>query len=151
MEHDTEWLCMFEKERKFLLNNARYLLEVHHICSTSIPTIVAKPIIDILGVVGDVNDCTEISGYDSFGEHGIESRRYYSKTIDGVRLFNLHIFPFGHFQVKRHLNFRNLLLKNLHISAEYQELKLKLSKQFSDVNDYAKGKTDFIETMLMRL
>ncbi|MDQ7862221.1 GrpB family protein [Peribacillus frigoritolerans] len=60
------------------------MMNVYHIGSTAIPAIHAKPVIDILAVVKDVecvadfNKEMEEMGYDARGENGIAGRRFFS-------------------------------------------------------------------------
>ena len=86
------------------------LVSLEHIGSTSIPNIVAKPVIDLLGEVVTLDDIDckksllEDRGYVWRGEHGINERRYITKPqVDGKsELLHIHLFPVGHQQVARH-------------------------------------------------
>ena len=92
--HDVRWREEFASESVLV---ARCLGEnvvaTHHIGSTAIPGIFAKPIIDILVEVADVgavdsyNEAMELGGYESMGEFGIPGRRYFRKDdVDGARV-----------------------------------------------------------------
>lgn len=62
VEYEPVWIEAFEKEAATL--NAVFglrVVEVHHIGSTSVPGLDAKPIIDILVVLDDTDD---ISSFD---------------------------------------------------------------------------------------
>ena len=70
---------------------------VHHIGSTAVPGLCAKPIIDILPVVYDLSltDAAQAAferiGYEYLGEFGIPGRRYLRKGGD-ERTHQIHIF-----------------------------------------------------------
>ncbi len=75
------------------------LLALHHIGSTSIPGIYAKPIIDMLPVVADIdavdqcNDALAQLGYVAKGEFGIPGRRFfYRNDVAGERTHHIHAF-----------------------------------------------------------
>ena len=67
------------------------LIEIHHIGSTSVPGLKAKPILDILPVVRDIgridayNSAFEAIGYEAMGELGLPGRRYFRKGGDGYK------------------------------------------------------------------
>jgi GrpB-like predicted nucleotidyltransferase (UPF0157 family) len=87
--YDPSWPGVFEIEREVLSRVLGELaVEIHHIGSTAVPGLVAKPIIDILVEVHDMaaldrlNPAMEAIGYDCMGEYGIPGRRYYRKGGD---------------------------------------------------------------------
>lgn len=85
-----EWNELYRKEEGILQSIfSNELLEIHHIGSTSVPQIgFAKPIIDILIVVKDINKVDDYNapmiliGYEPRGEQGIVGRRYFPKGGD---------------------------------------------------------------------
>ncbi len=91
------------------------LLEIHHIGSTSIPGIYAKPIIDILGgarKIEDIdpyNDAMARIGYGARGEFGLPGRRFFVKGVP-KRTHHLHIFESGNTELTRHLAFRDYMI-----------------------------------------
>src|SRR5206468_2150889 len=92
------------------------LVEVHHIGSTSIPGMSAKPVIDMLPVVRDiaaVDACAaamEALGYEAMGDFGIPGRRYFRRDdAAGRRTHQVHAFEVGSPHVERHLAFRDFL------------------------------------------
>ena len=80
MPHDSRWCDDFGQESALIreaLSNV--VIEIHHIGSTAIPGIVAKPVIDILAVVTDmtvlnVKPWLEPLGYQAMGEFGMPGR-----------------------------------------------------------------------------
>jgi len=149
--YDDKWPEMFETESlliKTLLGAVA--VSIHHIGSTSVPGLSAKPIIDILVEVTDINELDAYNlamvsaGYISRGENGIPGRRYFIKG-GGQRSHQVHAFAIGDLQVLRHLIFRDYLRKNRDIAGEYAEIKhsAALLSQ-NDVHRYSALKADFI-------
>jgi len=109
------------------------LVAIHHIGSTSIPGLEAKPIIDIMPVVEDINSVDEHNesmreiGYEPKGENGIPERRYFQKGGDN-RSHHVHIFQVGSPHVERHLAFRDYLRTHPIEAREYGDFKQKLRK-----------------------
>ncbi|WP_277592637.1 GrpB family protein [Rickettsiales endosymbiont of Stachyamoeba lipophora] len=121
-------------------------ITVHHIGSTSVPYLAAKPIIDILPVVKDIRivDQHTLSmnnlGYEAKGEHGIPFRRFFKK--EG---FNVHAFEVASPEISKHLLFAQFLMKHPEICTQYEQLKFNLAKQFpNDITSYCLGKDTFI-------
>ncbi len=106
------------------------LSTIHHIGSTAIPSLAAKPVIDLMpvlddmGVLDDSLPSLEQIGYRSWGELGIPGRRYLTKDAEtGTRLFQLHCFQLGSLQTERHLAFRDYLRSHPALIAAYQNEK----------------------------
>ncbi len=73
----------------------KHLVAIHHIGSTAVPGLAAKPIIDILleVITHDSSDITSAlcaSGYQARGENGMPGRRYYTKGLQGRRTHHVH-------------------------------------------------------------
>jgi GrpB-like predicted nucleotidyltransferase (UPF0157 family) len=152
--YNPEWPATFEKEASLIsqaLGTAA--TEIHHIGSTSIPGIFAKPIIDILvktSLIDEVDDRSEemeAIGFEVLGESGIAGRRYFRKCNDaGLRLCHVHIFAHDSEDAKRHIAFRDYMLAHPVLAEEYSELKQALGKKFPhDIDGYMDGKVEFIK------
>jgi GrpB-like predicted nucleotidyltransferase (UPF0157 family) len=107
------------------------LVTVHHIGSTSIPGIKAKPIIDLLPVVSDlaVLDVREADvtalGYEWLGEFGLPGRRFLRLNRDGKRMFNVHCYEQSNPEIARHLAFRDYLRAHPGIAKAYEVEKIR--------------------------
>ena len=148
------WHRKFESEASLIHSAVEPVaVGIHHIGSTSIPGIVAKPIIDMLLEVTSVealDECTasiEALGYEAKGEFGISGRRYFRKdNATGLREYQVHAFATDSGEVDRHLAFRNYLRSHPAVAEEYSRLKLKLAKQYpTDMVAYTDAKSPFIK------
>ena len=130
--HDPHWAVAAQKESKRLLAALTdRILAVHHIASTSIPGISAKPILDLIPVIDDLRSfdgarsTVEALGYEWMGEYGLPARRYcrLDDPHSGRRRFQLHCYQAGSPEITRHLAFRDYLRADPAIAAEYDQLK----------------------------
>ena len=154
--HNSHWKNAFESESKqiakVLGNN---LVVIHHIGSTAIPHIYAKPIIDFLVEVRDIdrvnerNFAMEALGYEAMGEFGLIGRRYFRKeNPPGIRTHNVHIYEVNSTEIKRHLAFRDYMLAHPEDAQKYSDLKRKLAKEYpEDIEGYMDGKHEFVKEM----
>jgi GrpB-like predicted nucleotidyltransferase (UPF0157 family) len=157
--HNTEWSSNFVRESaEVAAALGDVLVAIHHIGSTAIPGILAKPVIDILAVVTDLALVDLQAGtlralnYEAMGEFGIPGRRYFRKNrADGVRTHQLHAFSVDSSEPQRHLAFRDYLRAHPRAAQAYVELKLELRRRFpTDIQSYAEGKTEFVRDIELR-
>ncbi len=151
-EYSPDWPRQFQEERRFLMAHLTGLVEVHHIGSTSAPGLAAKPIIDLLPLVGDIrsmdaqSDVLVQAGYKPWGEFGLPGRRYFTKDRDGVRTHNLHFYAADHPDAARHLAFAAYLQTHPEERGEYEQLKRAVYAQHpDDIGAYNDGKNDWIK------
>lgn len=131
------------------------LVEIHHIGSTAISGISAKPIIDILVGVSSVEELDDLStsmnvtGYEAMGEFGIPGRRFFTKHNEaGDRKQHVHAFIVGSEEITKHINFRDFLRAHPQHAQQYEALKQMLVSKYSmDRDKYTEGKSDFINEM----
>lgn len=148
----SHWPSLFRMEaRKIAAVLANELILIHHIGSTAIPRIKAKPVIDCLIEVRDIdsvdlfNDSIMALGYDPRGENGIAGRRYFNKARGSIHTHHLHIFQLGHPEIARHLNFRDFLRAHPEQAQAYSRIKEDLAQKFKhDSEAYTEGKTIFV-------
>ena len=151
--HDPAWKEAFEAEavalRSVLGDEA---LAIHHIGSTSVPDLRAKPTIDILVEVQKIETLDDLeepmaeNDYEAWGEYGIPGRRFFTKTRGPERLCNVHAFEAGTPEVERHLAFRNYLVEHPETARAYGNLKKNLAAKFpTDIESYMDGKDAFVK------
>ena len=85
--HDPYWAAGAEAEAARIRKAVGSAMhEVHHIGSTAIPDIAAKPILDLMGVAADLAALEEARpsleglGYVWHGEYGLPGRRFYTQS-----------------------------------------------------------------------
>jgi GrpB-like predicted nucleotidyltransferase (UPF0157 family) len=155
VSHHAEWAEQYIAEAKLLeAIFAGNLVSIHHFGSTAIPGIVAKPIIDILPVVKDIqavdalNPQMEALGYHPKGEFGIPGRRYFFKGTPDEHTHHVHAFQQGNPEIERHLNFCAFLQAHPAEAQAYSQLKVELSRRFRhDPEGYTDGKSDLIREL----
>lgn len=151
--HDQKWQEAFEFESKRVTDAlGKNVVAIHHIGSTAIPRIHAKPIIDLLVEVKNLvkvdeqNTSMESLGYEVMGEFGISGRRFFRKDDkEGIRTHHVHTFTVGSERVKRHLAFRDYMIAHPEDAQSYSELKQRLAREYStNIDGYTDGKDGFI-------
>ena len=157
--HDPLWAAEFEAASADVAAAlGPDVLAVHHIGSTSIPGIPAKPVIDMLVVVADVAAVDRRSaelarlGYEGLGEFGIDGRRYFSRDDPpGTRTHQIHVFADGSRHAARHLAFREFMRAHPALAGQYGALKQRLADAHPhDMDAYKDGKNGFIKEMERR-
>lgn len=157
-EYNEQWDNMFlDEAQKIEEIFADELLDIHHIGSTSVPGLKAKPIIDMMPVVKDIEKMDsfykkmEGLGYESMGEFGMPGRRYFRKGGDN-RTHQVHVFQADNKEdIQRHLAVRDYLRTHPEAVKQYGDLKEKLANQFpKDIEAYMDGKDTFVKELEKR-
>ncbi|MFD0681897.1 MULTISPECIES: GrpB family protein [unclassified Paenibacillus] len=155
------WTVEWEKE--FLLEKERIvelignkILSVHHIGSTSIKNLSAKPIIDIAIVIQSFQDGTDCMapleklGYTYKGPDLLPDRHYFNKGEP--RTHQIHIYQSDNRYLLEQLAFRDYLRINDEARVQYENLKQNLSLVNSNnKHKYANDKTEFVRSILDKI
>ncbi len=132
------------------------LLAVHHIGSTAIAGLRAKPILDLLPVVQNLDEVDpkrenlERVGYEWWGEFGLPGRRYATKNEPntGRRLVQLHCYGVGALDIDRHLAFRDYLRRNPELVTAYEDEKVRcLSLHPDNSHEYGRCKSAWLDAV----
>lgn len=153
--YDPDWKRAFEAEAPVLKACfGESVVTLHHIGSTAVPGIMAKPIIDILAEAASlsgIDACAPAvinAGYEARGEYGVPGRRYFSKPARNASdlSFHVHVFLQGAPEALRHLCFRDYLLLRPDLAAEYSALKRAMSDASGVLAaDYQQRKAGFVQ------
>ena len=149
---------MFEAEEKLLRDRlGDMVVTVHHVGSTAIPGLKAKPGIDLLILVRSISEIDAINSgmaelaYDVRGECGIEGRHYYSKDTNSIRTHKAHVCEAEHSNIRRQLAFRDYLRDHPEDAREYEALKTRLAEANTDgIAQYLDGKRPYIERIIQK-
>lgn len=152
--YDPTWPARFEAERARIAAALGDLaLEIHHIGSTAIPGIDAKPIIDTMVTVRHLDDAVDcIAPLQELGYAFIDypqntDRRFFRKGKP--RTHHLHIVAAGSRSLIEHLAFRDALRANADLRREYQDLKCALRTKYKhDRATYSESKGAFVQKVL---
>jgi GrpB-like predicted nucleotidyltransferase (UPF0157 family) len=158
--YDPRWPAWFHREKEHLLSCLpnELIRRIEHFGSTAVPGLSAKPVIDMLVEVTDLQatrtriaPILEAQGYDYFwrptrGEDGPPFYAWFIKRDpgSGVRTHHIHMVE-GYFEHWDRLLFRDYLIEHPHVAREYEGLKIHLSSAYpNDRVAYTAGKTDFV-------
>jgi GrpB-like predicted nucleotidyltransferase (UPF0157 family) len=148
-EHQLCWSDWYQIEKRKLELVLPNTIKIHHIGSTSIQGIWAKPIIDILieanmndhGTIKDILLCNDYLCMAQ-AETRIDFNKGYTPNGFAEKVFHLHLRKFGD---NDELYFRDYLNGHPEIAQKYEKLKLSLWKQFEHNRDgYTESKTAFV-------
>jgi GrpB-like predicted nucleotidyltransferase (UPF0157 family) len=152
-----EWLEILRRERlRLALALGEVFVEVHHIGSTAIPNIRAKPIVDLVPVVSSLAQLDgaraslEALGYDWWGEFGIAGRRFCTlhDPVTGRRSVNAHFFAQHDPEIERHVAFRDYLRAHPEAAREYEAVKARAAALHpQNVADYNDEKSPWIRAV----
>lgn len=151
-----EWAEMYQTEAQFLKTIfGDEIIQFEHFGSTSVPGMKAKPVIDMMSIVKDIekidlfNDKMDALGYDVAGEWGIPGRRLFRKGGDN-RTHHIHFYQNDNPQIRRHLIFRDYLRSHPDEAARYSEFKEELALRFENTSGYSPAKKAFVSEMEQR-
>jgi GrpB-like predicted nucleotidyltransferase (UPF0157 family) len=155
-DYDPEWPQLFTREDdRIRATLGATALQVEHVGSTSVPGLIAKPIIDIVLVVPDSAD--EASYLPAMHEAGYvlnirEPDWFEHRLFKGPDTnINLHVFTVGAVEIDRMLLFRDWLRNSDADRAYYAQTKRELaSRTWRHVQHYADAKTAVIAEIVDR-
>jgi len=163
VEYDPGWVTLFEREKEHLYQDLprNLIIRIEHFGSTAVPGLAAKPIVDMLIEITDVQrgkiiipEILEAQGYDCFWRPVWNKNvpPFYTWCIkrddSGKRTHHLHFVEAGF--KDESLRFRDILRKNPAVADDYGKLKLDLSNEHhSNRIDYTEAKGDFIRQVLL--
>jgi len=166
--YDPQWPVSFAMEKAHLLRclPGDLVRRIEHFGSTAVPGLWAKPVIDILVEVTDLDETRRrivpiltSQSYDYFwrptsGDDGPPFYAWFIKRdrVSGERTHHIHMVE-GEFREHwDRLLFRDHLIARPQVARRYEELKLGLARLYPrDRRGYTRGKAAFIEEVMAEL
>ena len=148
------WADQYETERECIAAALGDLaVAIHHIGSTAVPGLAAKPVIDILIVVRQLDDATECIaplrqlGYAFIDYAQNTDRKFFRKGLP--RTHHVHIVAADSSSMIEHLAFRDALRSDPELRRQYAALKNDLAARYkTDRATYTESKTAFVRKVL---
>lgn len=156
--YDPQWPGDFEHIRQELSQALGDLaLAIHHIGSTSVPDLFAKPIIDIdveivsYAVFPRVVARLAEVGYSHEGDLGISKREAFCyEGKSHLRKHHLYVCPSDSEELHRQITFRNYLRSHPEAVKAYGAIKEEAARLFPDsIDDYMVHKSVCIEQLYL--
>ncbi|WP_300074922.1 GrpB family protein [uncultured Ruegeria sp.] len=156
-EYDEGWPRLFEEEagRLWSIFGAS-CVDIHHVGSTAVEGLVAKPEIDILVTVTNTSRLdrwwADLRGFGyRRGGDLMEGHHFFRRDVGAVRTHKLHICLSDHAQVSRMLGIRDHLRGNAADRKAYAVLKLRLERENrAGIAEYLEGKAPFLDDLYRR-
>jgi GrpB-like predicted nucleotidyltransferase (UPF0157 family) len=154
IQYNPNWIALFTQEKN---NIEKYLdsglIQIHHIGSTAIPGMAAKPIIDILLEIATLDGIDQVEqqllalNYTKFNRSVIPYRSFFTHKSTTDYQVSCHIFEMGDPQITRHIRFRDYLCSHENRATQYAELKSQLAKKSGDIGQYVMGKSELVRAI----
>lgn len=158
-EYDPRWPAIYEEEvARILAVAGDAITAVEHVGSTSVPGLGAKPIIDIMAAVAQIDGAMALVeplsalGYTYMLEYEklIPERRFFRRGLESAS-HHLHIVETTTDFWIDHLLFRDYLRAHRETAVEYEKIKRRLAARLGDDRAaFTMAKTSFIEPVLAR-
>jgi GrpB-like predicted nucleotidyltransferase (UPF0157 family) len=151
-----EWKTIFEREAA-LLRSAMGVAAQHieHVGSTAIEGMPAKPIIDLVVVIGSLDKAgvwiptLEALGYEERANDTVADRLFFAKGPPSRRTHHLSLAESRSKFYTEKVLFRDYLSSHRQAFDEYVELKQELAQRHpKDRNSYTEGKRGFVEQII---
>jgi GrpB-like predicted nucleotidyltransferase (UPF0157 family) len=158
IQHDGAWKGDFLAERERIeLSVADSRMIVEHVGSTAIPTVWAKPVLDIAILCGAkglkaVADALVRLGYEYRGQFDEDEGHFYAvREKDNIRYCQAHIYTDATADWHSKLKFRDVLRQNVELAREYNDYKLELAQKVSDKSEYAEIKSKWVDSFILKV
>ena len=151
--YNPAWQVCFEELRQHLLSIlSGQDIRVEHVGSTSVPSLAAKPILDVDVVLQGgtefvrVKTALEANGYYHVGDLGIAGREAFKYDYK-PQLMSHHLYVLyeDSDELKRHITFRDWLRSHPEDREAYAQSKIAAARQFpNNIDAYIDAKSDII-------
>ena len=149
--HDQRWAERFAvAERELRVALSPFVLDIEHIGSTAVPGLAAKPVVDLMALVPDLDApvpvLVEHAGYELPAAYNAElhRRRFLCRPSAAHRTHHLHLTD-DPAELARLLTFRDRLRADPDLAAAYAALKRDAASRHRDDREaYTEAKAAFV-------
>ncbi|PEZ50887.1 hypothetical protein CN367_01705 [Priestia megaterium] len=157
-KYTSNWALSFKEEQKFLRGiMSNKAISIEHIGSTSVKGLGAKPILDIMVGVRNLEEVDDFIeplgniGYEHVFHREFPNRRFFRKGLWRAGTHHLHIYKYESEEWNNNILFRDYLRKYTDIRDQYNQLKLKLAQKYTfDRGAYTEAKAPFITDVIQK-
>lgn len=131
-------------------------IRIEHFGSTSVPGLAAKPVIDLMAGVADLDEIADRLreelpplGYTQL-DVGMRGRLFFPKDQDGRRTHHLHVVPADTIPTRNEILLRDYLRRRAQDAARYGALKRAIAAELGDADSlaYTRRKTDLVQELV---
>jgi GrpB-like predicted nucleotidyltransferase (UPF0157 family) len=154
VEVDERWRERYREvatELRALVGGDRALLRLHHVGSTAVPGLLAKPTLDLMApaarwpLARETVAALKSLGFVDRGEDGLPGRHYFTR---GDHAVHLHVVDPASAHLERHLAFRDLLRRDRQARDRYARCKSDLVRRHrGDRARYVAGKDALVREL----
>jgi GrpB-like predicted nucleotidyltransferase (UPF0157 family) len=156
--HDPQWVTRFNEEKAKLQQAfGNKIIAIEHIGSTSVPSLAAKPLIDMMAVIPQLSDYANYVGrlrqlgYEFMPDRVFGDRVFLPKGPPNNRTYHLSLVEKDSSQWNDAIKFRDYLRTHESERVKYQELKIRLAGLYANNRRaYTDAKNEFIADALIR-
>ena len=160
--YDYNWKNLFEQEKLLIINtlDKNMVVNIEHIGSTSVVGLAAKPTIDILVELSNLNEENKqiiiqklgTIAYGNMSNSEQEKKMVFGKGYDEnygrTQTYHVHIREKAD-TVQDEIYFRDYLIQNSAVRDEYAKLKYALAEKYQfNRENYTESKTEFITKII---
>lgn len=168
--YNPDWAIKFQAMKGELQNILADIpiVSIEHVGSTSVPSLRAKPVIDIDIIIqpsslAPARSAMIKAGYMDCGEMNIPGRYVFREPgygrfeaahglgRNGEPRRNTYLIIEGCLSLRNHLDIRRILMEDEKLREEYSAVKLSLvGREFENIGEYARGKTEVLFKILRK-
>ncbi|HEU5332153.1 MAG TPA: GrpB family protein [Actinocrinis sp.] len=156
-DHDPRWPALAAESISELMDALPGVFaRIEHFGSTSVPGLAAKPVIDLMAGVTDLDDVTDrlhkelpALGY-RYLDVGMAGRLFFPKDQEGRRTHHLHVVPLDSIPTRNEIILRDYLRRRPQDAARYGALKRAIAAELggADSLEYTRRKTDLVQELV---
>jgi len=150
--YDRRWPQLFENLADILRSRlGDNVLAIDHVGSTAVPGLSAKPLLDVLVAVADLQRARSLEpvlarlGFEHRPDEGISDRHFYRRLVGNLRTHHLAVAEPTSRHWRETVVFRDALRRDERLRTDYERLKWDLAEKHpDDIEAYIRGKTAFV-------